>query len=163
MSHLLRSWSGPVARRFFFFSPRERRRSLPFCLVLQSTWGRSWETELGQDFTGNSRSAVDALLLKCKYNRGRLKIPSDCLEGGGAFEDAVHTGPTHHLRVGHRAEAGDKYVGLDLRHILCRETGELRNTGKKKGENRLNPQMFEQEIALLFSFKIFCLSSCFPD
>lgn len=30
---------------------------------------------------------------------------------------------THHLRVGHGAEAGDENVGLDLGHVLCWKGG----------------------------------------
>lgn len=94
---------------------------------------QSSETELGHDFTGSSGSAVDALLMKCKYNRNHLKIPGSCLEGLWRRVDTVRT---HHLRVRHRAEAGNKYIRLDFRHVLCWERREKHTVeGQKVLEN----------------------------
>lgn len=68
--------------------------------------------------------------MKCKYNRNHLKIPNSCLEGLRRCVDALRRRSTHHLRVRHRAEAGNKYIRLDFRHVLC---WERRNEKPGKG------------------------------
>lgn len=139
---------------------------------------QSSETELGHDFTGNSRSAVDALLMKCKYNRNHLKIPNSCLGGLRRCVDTVCRRSTHHLRVRHRTEAGHKYIRLDFRHFLCWERRDekyrkapkevknaetawicrcLCSTNKEKSKNQTSHRCFAS--------KSFCrhMSSCFID
>lgn len=81
MSQLLRSWSGVGCDALKLF-----REATPLAFdwfQLRLSWGEAnlqrWNW--GIDFTGGSRSAVDALLMKCKYNRERLKIPPrSCLK-----------------------------------------------------------------------------------
>lgn len=44
----------------------------------------------------------------------------------------LHSGSTHHLRVRHRAEAGDENIRLDLGDVLCFETQQLRGDDRCK-------------------------------
>lgn len=125
--------------------------------------------ELGHDFTEDSRSAVDALLMECKYNRDYLKIPNSCLEGLQRRVNTVRCGSTHHLCVRHWTKAGHKYIRLDLCHVLCWERrDEEYRKGPKEGKinvkNSFHLQMFElieqgtkrkTEIMFVLCFQIF--------